>query len=154
MTDIRITPTTREDVPALARIVEEVGLFPASLLGDMIAPYFNGVEDALWFTASRNGRPIGLCFAQAEPFADRVWNMLALGVSPSEHSQGAGRALVTALEARLREDATRLLLVETSGTDAFAKTRMFYTKLGYELQATLRDYWEDGDDKVIFSKRL
>ncbi len=154
MTDIRITPTTREDVPALACIAEEVGLFPANLLADMIEPYVQGAEDALWLTASLDETPIGLCFARTEPFADRVWNMLALGVSRAHQGHGAGRALVDGLETRLHARAARILLVETSGTNAFAKTRLFYARLGYDLQATLRDYWEDGDDKVIFAKRL
>jgi hypothetical protein len=33
-------------------------------------------------------------------------------------------------------------------------TRRFYLKYGYELTGTVREFYADGDDMVIFRKRL
>ena len=80
--------------------------------------------------------------------------MLALAVLPQLQGNGAGAALTRALEERLRQTGQRILLAETSGTDAFDGTRAFYTRLGYRAEARIRDYWGAGDDKVVFTKAL
>lgn len=57
-------------------------------------------------------------------------------------------------EAHLQSLGQRLLIVDTSGTDDFALTRQFYATSGYEEEARIRDFWGEGDDKVIFRKSL
>ncbi|MBK6785246.1 MAG: hypothetical protein IPG79_16975 [Saprospiraceae bacterium] len=46
------------------------------------------------------------------------------------------------------------MIVDTSGTDDFRLTRNFYEKLGYNKEAVIRDFWKEGDDKVIYWKKL
>jgi hypothetical protein len=64
------------------------------------------------------------------------------------------------LDANLREHfdagegSEKNLIVETSATARYDHTREFYARLGYEEEARVRDYWEDGDDLVIFRKVL
>jgi ribosomal protein S18 acetylase RimI-like enzyme len=80
--------------------------------------------------------------------------MRALGVRTEHQASGIGTALVAALEAQLRRQRARLLLVDTSGTDAFRAARGFYVARGYTHAATISDFWADGDDKLSFVKRL
>ncbi len=80
--------------------------------------------------------------------------MLFLAVIPDKRGQGAGRALVSAAEDILRKKGARLLLVETSGADMLAPARSLYEKSGFRREAKVRDYYADGDDKIIFRKRL
>jgi ribosomal protein S18 acetylase RimI-like enzyme len=40
------------------------------------------------------------------------------------------------------------------GLDDFKDTRNFYETRGYVREAIIRDYWADGDDKVIYWKSL
>ena len=47
-----------------------------------------------------------------------------------------------------------MLLVETSGGDEFERTRRFYRTIGYEEEARIRDYYDAGDDKIVFRKAL
>jgi len=61
---------------------------------------------------------------------------------------------MAAVERELAAQDIRLLLVDTSGTEAFARTRRFYQQLGYRREAVIRDYWATGDDKVTFAKPL
>jgi hypothetical protein len=44
--------------------------------------------------------------------------------------------------------------VRTSGTSQYDSTRAFYRRLEYVEQARVPDYWTDGDDLVLFTKRL
>ena len=70
------------------------------------------------------------------------------------YPQGFGRALTQAVEKTLADEGERLLIVETSGTEDFAQARAFYEKCGYEKEAQIRDFYADGDDKIIFRKKL
>ena len=149
-----ISSASSADIPALEGIVAETQLFPSEMLADMIAPVLGGETAAFWLCARRDGETVGFCYVVPEEMAPGAWNMLALAVLPRLQGQGIGTALVAAAEARLRANAARLLIVDTSGIDAFARTRQFYAQAGYDQEARIRDYWAAGDDKITFRKRL
>ncbi len=44
--------------------------------------------------------------------------------------------------------------METSGLPTFQRTRAFYRRSGYEQEARIRDYYEPGDDMILFRKDL
>ncbi len=154
MTDTIIKTTSTDDVPALLQVLDKTGLFPSEMLPDMLAPAFAGETEAFWLTCHHNGKAVGLCYTIPEELTDGTWNMLALAVHPGSQGCGLGSALVTAAERHLSQKQQRILIVETSGTDAFALTRRFYAQNGYEEEARIRDFWAAGDDKVIFRKAL
>ena len=70
------------------------------------------------------------------------------------HNQGHGAALVRHVETELRGRDARLLIVETSGLAAFAPARAFYVKCGFLHEATIRNFFATGDDKLVFTKSL
>ncbi len=83
-----------------------------------------------------------------------TWNLLLLAVHPNQQRQGVGAALMHRVEAMLEALGQRILLVETSGLPAFAGTRAFYGRIGYLEEARIRDYYQAGDDKIVFRKTL
>lgn len=152
---MKVRLTKQEDIPALDLVLDGTGLFPSDMLPDMIAPYFSIEETPdVWLTCELEGTPIGFCYAIPEPHTDGTWNMLAIAVLPERQGNGAGAAIVKALEDKLQEEGRRVLIVDTSGTDAYTKARNFYLKIGYTQEARLRDFWAEGDDKVVFWKSL
>ena len=58
------------------------------------------------------------------------------------------------VEEQLKEKSKRILIVETSSAPDFALTRKFYRNLNYRQEATIKDFWKEGEDKVIFRKKL
>lgn len=58
------------------------------------------------------------------------------------------------VEDDLRDRQQRLLLVETSGVPDFSLIREFYEKAGYHAEARVRDYYQAGDDMVLYRKDL
>jgi len=62
--------------------------------------------------------------------------------------------LLRQVEDALRGQQQRLLLVETSGVPGFALTWAFYEKAGYTAEARVRDYYQAGDDMVLYRKDL
>lgn len=150
-----IRPTQAADVPALQTVLDQTELFPSEMLPGMIEGFLEAdAPEDLWLTCEADGVAIGLCYARPEMLADGTWNMLAIAVRPDCQGKGAGAAMAKHLEDMLRQDDQRVLIVDTSGTDAFSQTRAFYAKNGYTEEARIRDFWAPGDDKVIFWKQL
>ncbi len=85
---------------------------------------------------------------------DRTFNLLAIAVLPERQSHGAGKLLIRALEQQLSERDGRVLLVETSGLDEYKATRGFYDRQGFTREARIRDFYSEGNDKIVFWKRL
>ncbi len=98
--------------------------------------------------------PVGFCYAVPEELADGTWNMLAIAVAPSEQGRGVGASLIQELEQTLKHNGARVLIADTSGTDAFTRTRAFYRKQGYTEVGRIPEFWAAGDDKVVFWKAL
>lgn len=154
MTHSTIELTVPTDLPDLEVVLDLTELFPSELLANMIAPTLSGDSDALWLTCHLDGRAVGFCYNEPEALTDRTWNMLALAILPDLQGRKLGSALIAATEERLRARGQRMLIVETSGAEIYAKTRRFYSGNGFDEEARIRDFWAAGDDKVIFRKSL
>ncbi len=142
------------DVEGVATVLDSTGLFPASLIGEMAEPYFQKDAPHHWLVASEGGRVLGFTYAAPERFTAGTINLLAIAVHRSDQRRGVGQALVRGLEERLRGRGQRILIVETSGLEDYASARAFYAGLGFAQEARIRDFYRDGEDKIIFWKRL
>lgn len=58
------------------------------------------------------------------------------------------------IEQLLKDKGARILIVETSSDDAQFPARNLYNKIGYHQEAIIRDFWNDGEDKIVFWKRV
>lgn len=83
-----------------------------------------------------------------------TYDLYWIAVDPTTRRGGVGRGLLAASEQAVRKLGGRLLVLETSGLPTYEPTRKFYLATGYTLEATLKDFYSDGDDMVIFTKRL
>jgi ribosomal protein S18 acetylase RimI-like enzyme len=151
MTKAQIRPLRRDDLRAAQALIGELDLFPPDLLPDMAAPFLDAATSEVWLIADDGA---GLAYVAPERLTDGTWNLLLLGVGPARQSQGLGRALIAGALEFLRAADARLLMVETSGLDAFSGARAFYHRLGFAEEARVRDYYQAGDDKVIFTLPL
>jgi ribosomal protein S18 acetylase RimI-like enzyme len=146
-----IRPLRRDDLDAACALIAATDLFPPDLLPEMAAPFLTGAVTELWLTA---GQGRGLAYAAPERMTEGTWNLLLLAVHPESQRRGFGRALVRAACEALGQKGGRLLLVETSGLAGFAGARRFYSGLGFRREARIRDYYQPGDDKVIYTMPL
>ena len=58
------------------------------------------------------------------------------------------------IEQKLKKIGARVLIVETSSDDAQIGARNLYQKLGYIQEAVIRDFWNEGEDKIVYWKKL
>lgn len=70
------------------------------------------------------------------------------------HGRGLGRELLRRSEAAIAALGGRAIWVETSGREQYQPTRAFYEKSSYERCAVLRDFYADGDDKIIYCRKI
>ena len=157
MTTLTIRAATSADQPVLMQIAEACGLFtPDEIVGfaEMTAGHFaDPPEDHHWLLAETN-KAVGAAYVTPEALADGVWNLWFIGFRPDAQAKGHGSALLAEVEALARQSQARLLLIETASGADFDNTRGFYVARGYSQEATIRDYYGPGTDKVIFRKAL
>lgn len=85
---------------------------------------------------------------------DGTYDLYWIAVDPNGQGKGIGRKLLEGVERNILQMGGNLIFVETSGTPKYELTRHFYLKVGYNLAATIRDFYSRGDDLVIFTKHL
>jgi len=144
----------RADLPALKHAIDACGLFPSEMLDGMMAGYFAGNETSeIWLTDA-DGTPMSVAYCAPERMTSGTWNLYLIAVHPDLQGQGRGAALLRYVERQLAAAGERVLLVETSGLEAYARTRDFYRKNGYEEEARIREFYQQGEDKIVFRKSL
>lgn len=85
---------------------------------------------------------------------NRTYELYWICVSPEYQGHGIGAKLLKFAENHIIGCGGRILFIETSTSDKYEKARAFYGRRGYEVSAIVRDYFDEGDDKLIYSKKL
>ena len=58
------------------------------------------------------------------------------------------------IEQLLAKTGVRILLIETSGLEEFARTRAFYHQCNYTKEARIREFYAPAEDKVVFLEEV
>mgnify|MGYP003589328750 CR=1 FL=1 len=151
----KIRPITKNDIDQLKKVVDSSGLFPSEYLDEMISDYLNNTDtQEIWFTYIDDNTPTAIGYCVPEKFTNGTYNLLAIGVSKDSQRNGVATEMMSYIEQQLQQKGGRILIVETSGDDAQIGARKFYEKIGYTQMAVIKDFWNDGEDKIVFWKKL
>jgi len=151
----KIRPIHTGDLEGLKEIIDLNELFPSELLDDMIQPYFEeSSEGEFWITYERNGLPVAIAYYAPERMTSGTYNLYLIAIHPDFQGKGIGRDMLDFIENHLKDRGERILLVETSGLPEFEKTRDFYKKNNYHQESVVREFYAQGEDKIIFWKSL
>jgi ribosomal protein S18 acetylase RimI-like enzyme len=151
----KIRAVASADIIGLKKVVDSSGLFPSEYLDEMISDYFNNADTQdIWFAYFDDNKPVSLGYCVPEKFTDGTYNLLAIGVSQDSQRNGVATEMMSYIEQQLKEKDGRILIVETSSDDAQIGARKFYEKIGYTQMAVIKDFWNDGEDKIVFWKKL
>lgn len=109
-----------------------------------------------WLARSDTGTVLGFLTLKVHtPYAAEIYVM---GVLPTVHRQGVGRALVQAAEAFLRTQGIEYLQVKTLAPshpdEGYARTRAFYLALGFRPLEELPQVWGAENPCWLMVKRL
>ena len=153
------TPT-EADGPQIQDITARAGVFNEEEV-DSVRIMWNeyltmGAEGSGYhFIVSRDGdQVLGYAIYGYRDLTDGVYYLFWIAVDPTLHRRSVGRELISACEDKVRQAGGRILIAETSGTPHYDPTRKFYLGMGYLDEAIIKDFYAQGDDLVIFTKRL
>ena len=108
-----------------------------------------------YFVVSKDGDNIlGYACYGPRSLTSGTYDLYWIAVDPTARRGGIGRSLLVACEQAVQNLGGRLLVLETSGKPIYEPTRNFYLSTGYTLEATIKDFYDTGDDLVIFTKHL
>ncbi|MFO1498369.1 MAG: GNAT family N-acetyltransferase [Verrucomicrobiota bacterium] len=93
------------------------------------------------------------CFGK-NPMTQSTYDLYWLATRRQAMRKGYGRALFAFVENEIRQRGGRLLVIETSSKESYQGTQSFYTQVGCQFAAALPDFYDVGDDRVIYFKRL
>jgi ribosomal protein S18 acetylase RimI-like enzyme len=141
----------------LLKLAEETGVFkPHEIvaLREVLDDYHAAPGQHRCVTAEQDSAIVGFAYYAPAAMTDRTWYLYWIAVRKTLQARGLGGVLLRHAEADIRAIPGRILFIETSSLPSYDLTRRFYRKHGYEQAASLRDYYCDGDDMVVFRKRL
>lgn len=99
-------------------------------------------------------RVLGFACYGRRDLTNGVFDLYWVAVDPDCRGRGIGYNLLTASEEAARKTGGRMLVAETSGTPLYEPTRKFYNSMGYTMEASIKDFYSEGDDLAIFIKRF
>jgi ribosomal protein S18 acetylase RimI-like enzyme len=147
------------DLGAVRAIVDATGFFSAEeaavaveLLDDRLAR--GPASDYRFLFAEQAGVVVGYTCYGPVALTRSGWDLYWIAVGPAAQGHGLGRALLAESERRIALAGGERVYVETSSRDQYGPTRAFYERCGYQVAATLEDFYAPGDGKVIFVKRV
>jgi ribosomal protein S18 acetylase RimI-like enzyme len=149
-----------DDRPAVDAIVRKVGNFSPAEIDcalELVDIYLHnpGQRDYRVIVAEGGGGEIaGYACWGPTPMTLGTYDVYWIATHPQSQCRGVGRALMNHIENQVREERGRLLIIETSSKESYGKTVGFYRRLGYDEASRIRDFYDAGDDKLIFVKRL
>ena len=88
------------------------------------------------------------------PLTQGTYDLYWIATHPDSRGLGFGKALIAFVERKVMENSGRLLVAETSAKQSYEGTIAFYHRLGFEAASHIKDFYDVGDDRLIFIKRL
>jgi GNAT superfamily N-acetyltransferase len=154
-----IRPLAPADTSALLALTDATGVFKKheiQALHEVLDEYHeaNHGFGHIAVVDERDGRIVGYAYYAPASMTDRTWYLYWIAVTKEIQAKGIGSGLLRHAEDEIHAKSGRVLFIETSSLPHYDPTRRFYLKQGYEVTGVLRDYYADGDDMVVFRKRM
>jgi len=114
-----------------------------------------GIESGYHFLfAEEDKKVLGYsCFGPI-PCTVESYDIYWIAVQEDLRRSGLGVELLKKVEEKIREMGGKRIYVETSSREQYEPTRLFYSRCGYRREATLKNFYSPGDDKVIYLRAL
>jgi len=156
---IKIRNMWKKDKPALMRILRNTPEFKSSEVAvaeEVIDIYLSNITGSGYhvLVAEVDKAITGYICYGPTPLTNGTWDIYWQAVAREKRGKGIGIALMKAAEGEIRKAQGRLVIIETSSTPMYEKTRRFHLDRGYEIIGYIHDFYAPGDDKLILQKRI
>lgn len=150
------------DIKNIKEILSSTGYFNASPdemavaveLAELALREGNTPENYAFLFMQYCEKTIGyVCFARV-PCTRSTYEIYWLGVHNEFRGKGYGKSLMQEAISYIRQFGATKIVLQTAGRDLYIPTQKFYEAVGYKLEARLKDYYDKGDDGLIYSMDL
>jgi GNAT superfamily N-acetyltransferase len=107
-----------------------------------------------WLRATDEDGVIAFANYGKNAFSTHSWDLYWIAVHQNSRNKKLGSVMLKAIEDDVRKLGGNILWIETSGRPLYASTEGFYRRNGYQLAASLKDFYGPADPKQIYSKVL
>ena len=149
-----------QDRAAIVDIVRGVGNFNLAELEcalELVDAYLHNPQQndyRVVVAEDAAGRICGYACWGPTPMTRGTHDLYWIATHPEAQGRGVGRQLMEYVEGKVREENGRLLVIETSSKESYGRTVRFYRRLQYEEASRIRDFYDVGDDKLVFVRRF
>ena len=148
-----------QDIETIKDIVESTNFFydyeiPVAI--ELVQEYLEkGSESGYEFVfASIENKVVGYsCYGQIA-CTNGSYDLYWIVVHNNYRGKGFGKIILSETEKKVKENGGRILIAETSSQEKYISTQKFYETNNYICEAKINDFYEIGDGKLIFVKRL
>ncbi len=148
---------TPDDVAAVRGVVQRAGVFSASEI-DIAAELVEerlarGPSSGYYFVlAEQDDTVLGYTCYGPIPATTGSYDLYWIVVDPTCQHSGIGSRLLDETERLIQAEGGRKVYAETSSRDQYRNARAFYERSGFVCEATLVDFYCEGDSKVVYTK--
>ena len=146
-----------EDIQTVRDIVESTEFFydiEVPIAVDLIRDTFQCGQDYKFLFAEVDGKTVAYtCYGTIDGTIggyDLYW----IVTHNDYRGSGIGKNLIEETHNRVKKDGGKYIIAETSSIDKYLPTRNFYEKMEYINEASIKDFYREGDDKIFYIKRL
>ena len=146
------------DVAIVSEIVKSTGFFShdeidiaIELVEDRLS---DGDSSGYFFVfAEIGGQTVAYSCYGPIPGTHHSYDIYWIATHNNQRGHGIGKILLKETENRIAQAKGKNIYIETSSKLQYTPTRKFYESAGYILDARLKDFYDDNDDKLIYVKR-
>jgi len=145
------------DPAAIEALVAATGVFSAEEIRTAAAlaeTTLDGSETYRWLIAEQGGAVVGYTCFDRVPLSKVSFDLYWIAVLPDRRGTGLALELLQRTAKFIKSKRGTQIFAETSSLPAYAPARAFYRKAGFEEAARFRDFYEAGDDKLVYRLML
>lgn len=147
------------DIEVIAGIVESSGFFSDEEIEIAIQLAEEKMDQKeassyRFLFAEDDHRVLGYTCYGLIPATSFSYDIYWIVVANDLQGQGLGKLLMAATEKLIGSSGGKQIYAETSSRDQYNPTRKFYESCGYRQEAFLKNFYAEGDGKIIYAKVL
>lgn len=148
-----------EDVAKIANVTAGTGFFrpdEVEVAAELVTERLEeGEKSGYYFwLAELDGELAGYACYGPTPCTVASFDLYWIVVAKQFQGMGLGGELLRLAEASAVRLGAARMYIETSGKDLYKPTQGFYVRAGYTVEARLTDFYDVGDDKIIYGRKL
>lgn len=152
------TEVKPEDIDSVREIVVSTNFFhdyeidvAVELVQENLA---KGIESGYNFLfVEMDGKTVAYSCFGLIPCTESSFDLYWIVVHNDYRGHGIGKKLLALTEQACAQMGSTAIYAETSSQPKYEPTRRFYSSNLYIEEARLKDFYKDGDDKLVYSKR-